>query len=141
VIRIVTNADHLIRPYFMNPNKLDEYAMRPRNSQPHKRNCIKIQQTAWKPVNEKQFDVGLSAFGPGTSREGYRTETARALDEDYGKHFRIYTHRLKIGDKVGYAIVKEEHMIKKRILPHNTVFSAKQSAIIKAIQSEKNNKH
>jgi hypothetical protein len=45
-----------------------------------------------------------------------------------------------IGDKVGYAIVKEEHTIKKRIIPQNTVFSAEQSAIIGAIQSEKNSR-
>jgi hypothetical protein len=44
-------------------------------------------------------------------------------------------------DKVGYAVVKEEHTIKKRILPQNTVFSAEQSAIIEAIQSETNNRH
>jgi hypothetical protein len=42
-----------------------------------------------------------------------------------------------MGDKVGYAIFKEEHTIKKRILPQNTVFRADQSAIIAAIQSEK----
>jgi hypothetical protein len=47
-----------------------------------------------------------------------------------------------MGDKVGYAIVKEEqHTIKKRILPQNTVFSVEQSAIIGAIQSERNNRH
>jgi ribonuclease HI len=46
-----------------------------------------------------------------------------------------------MGDKVGSAIVKEEHTIKKRILPQNTVFSAEQSAIIEAIQSETNNRH
>jgi hypothetical protein len=46
-----------------------------------------------------------------------------------------------MGNKVGYAIVKEEHTIKKRILPQNTVFSAKQCAIIGAIQSEKNSRH
>jgi hypothetical protein len=46
-----------------------------------------------------------------------------------------------MGEKVGYAIVKEEHTIKKRILPQNTVFSAEQSAIIGAIQSERNNSH
>jgi hypothetical protein len=45
----------------------------------------------WKPVNEKQFDVRLSAFGPGTSNERYRTETVRKLGEDYGKHVKIYT--------------------------------------------------
>jgi hypothetical protein len=46
-----------------------------------------------------------------------------------------------MGDKVRYAIVKEEHRIKKRILPQNTVFSAEQSGIIGAIQSEKNSRH
>jgi hypothetical protein len=35
-------------------------------------------------------------------------ETARRLDEDYGKHVKIYTDGSKMGDKVGYAIVKEE---------------------------------
>jgi ribonuclease HI len=83
----------------------------------------------------------LSAFGPGTSSEYYRTVTARTLDEDYGKHVKIYTNGLKMGDKVGYAIVKEEHTTKKRVLPQNTVFSAEQSAIIEAIQSDKNNRH
>jgi ribonuclease HI len=66
---------------------------------------------------------------------------ARTLDEDYGKHVKIYTDGSKMGDKAGYAIVKEEHTIKKRILPQNTVFSAEQSAIIGAIQSEKNSRH
>jgi hypothetical protein len=37
-----------------------------------------------------------------------------------------------MGDKVGYSIVKEKHMIKKIILPQNTVF--------RAIQSERNNR-
>jgi hypothetical protein len=43
----------------------------------------------WKPVNEKQFDVRLSTFGPGNSSDRYKTEMARTLDEDYGKHFKI----------------------------------------------------
>jgi hypothetical protein len=42
-----------------------------------------------------------------------------------------------MGEKVGYAVVKKEHTIKKRILPQNKVFSAEQSAIIEAIQSQK----
>jgi hypothetical protein len=33
-IRIVTMADYPITPYFMNSNKLDAYAIRPRNPQP-----------------------------------------------------------------------------------------------------------
>jgi hypothetical protein len=44
-----------------------------------------------------------------------------------------------MGDKVGYATVKEEHTIKTRILPQNTVFSAEE--FIGAIQSERNKRH
>jgi ribonuclease HI len=80
-------------------------------------------------------------FGPATSRKRYRTETARTLAKDYGKHVKIYTDGSKMGDKVGYAIVKEEHTIKKRILLQNTEFSAEQCAIIGAIQSQKNSRH
>jgi hypothetical protein len=58
----------------------------------------------WKPVNEKQFDVRLSAFGPGTSSECFRMETARTPDEDYGKHVKIYTDESKMGDKVRNAV-------------------------------------
>jgi hypothetical protein len=135
-IRIVTNAGHPIIPYVMNPNKLNEYAMRPRNPQPlylgeTQINIRRIEMSSkynrppWKPVNEKQFDVRLSAFGPGISR---------TFAEDYGKHVKIYTDRSKMGDKVRYAVIKK-HTIKKRILPQSTVFSAEQSAIIEAIQS------
>jgi hypothetical protein len=60
--------------------------------------------------------------------EHYRMETVRTLDEDYVNT--IYTD---MGDKVGYeyAIVEEEHTLKKRILPQNTVFSAEQSQLLK----------
>jgi hypothetical protein len=87
--------------------------MSPRYNRPH-----------WKPVNEKPLDVRLSAFGPRTSSVRYRMETARTLDENYGKHVKIYTDGSK-----------------KRILPQNTVFSVEQSAIIGAIQSEKSSRH
>jgi hypothetical protein len=64
---------------------------------------------------------------------------ARTLEEYYRKHVKIYTDGSNMGEKVEY--VKEEHTIKKRIVPQNTVFSAEQSAIIGAIQSEKNSRH
>jgi hypothetical protein len=83
----------------MNPNKLDEYAMWPRDPQPlfvrtaeylgetqidirKKEMSSRYERPPWKPVNEKQFDVRLSAFGPETSSERYRSETARTFDED-----------------------------------------------------------
>jgi ribonuclease HI len=65
----------------------------------------------------------------------------RKRPEDCGKHVKIITDGSKMGDKVGYAIVKEEHTIKKRNSPQNTVFSAEQSAVIGAMQSEKNSRH
>jgi hypothetical protein len=131
-IRILTNADHPIRPYFMNPNKLDEYVMQSRNPQPLLIRTAKyLSETQidirriemvprydgppWKPVYGRQYDVRLSAFRPRTRSERYRTETARTVDE--GKHVKIFTDGSKMGDKVGYAIVKEVHSIKKRILP------------------------
>jgi hypothetical protein len=115
----------------MNPNKLDEYAMQPRipqhlfirtaeylgETQIDNRRIEMVPRydiPPWKPVNG--------------SSERYRTVSARTLDENYGKHVKIFTHGSKMGDKVGYAIVKAEHTIKKRILPQNTVFSAEQSA-------------
>jgi hypothetical protein len=64
-------------------------------------------------VYGRQFDVRLSVFGPGTSSKRYRMETARTLDEDYGKHVKIFTDRSKMGDKVGYAIVKENNSTSK----------------------------
>jgi hypothetical protein len=63
------------------------------------------------------------------------------FDEDYSKHVKIYMDGSKMGSKVRNAIVKEEHTIKKRILPQNTVFSAEQSAIIGELQSKKNRRH
>jgi hypothetical protein len=79
----------------------------------------------WKPVNEKQFDVRLSAFGLETSSERYRIETAGTLAEGYGKHVKIYTDGSKMGDKVGYA--DEEHTIKKRIFYFKTRWSVRSS--------------
>jgi hypothetical protein len=34
----------------------------------------------WRPVNGRQFDDRLSAFGPGTSSERHITETARTIE-------------------------------------------------------------
>jgi hypothetical protein len=95
----------------------------------------------WKSVEEKEYNIRLSAFGPEMSSERYRTVMTTTLEVDYRKHVKIYTDGSNIGDKMGYAIVKEEHTIRKIFLPQNTVFSAEQSAIIGSTQSEKNNRH
>jgi hypothetical protein len=68
----------------------------------------------WKPVNEKQFDVRLNVFGPGTSSERYRTITARTLNKNYEIRQDIY----------GRIEDWKQSRICCRILPQNTVFSA-----------------
>jgi hypothetical protein len=110
-------------------DKLDEYAMWPRDPQhlfvrkveylgetqidsSRIEISSRYDRPPWKPDNEKQFDVRICAFGPGTSSECYRMETIRTLEEDYGKHVKIYTDRSKMGDIIGYAVVREEHTIK-----------------------------
>jgi hypothetical protein len=118
----------------MNPNKLDEYAMQPRIPQ-----HLLIRTAEY--LGETQIDIRRIEMVPrydippwkpvNRSSERYRTVSARTLDKDYGKHVNIFTHGSnmgEMGDKVGYAIVKAEHTIKKRFLPQNTVFSAEQSA-------------
>jgi ribonuclease HI len=95
----------------------------------------------WKPVTGRKFDVRLSAFGPGTSSELYRTKMARMLDEDYGRHVKIFTDGSKMGDKVGYAIVKEDTRSRKEFYLKTWCLVAEQSAIIMAIQSERKNRH
>jgi hypothetical protein len=125
----------------MNPNKLDEYAMRPKNPQPlFIRTAENLGETQtdirrikmvprydnppWKSVNGKQFDV--SAFGPGTSSTRYRMETKTVANTSRY----IQTDR-RWETKYSISVVKEEHTIKKRILL--VVFSAELSAIIAAI--------
>jgi hypothetical protein len=88
-IQILTNTDHPIRPYFTNPNKMDEYAMRPRNPQPllirtaeymgetqidirRIETFSRYGSPPWKPVDEKEYNIRLSVFEPGTSSERYR---------------------------------------------------------------------
>jgi hypothetical protein len=75
----------------MNPNKLDEYVMWPRNPQPLFIRTVEYlgetqidirriemvrrnDRPPWKPVNGRQFNARLSAFGPGTSSERYKME-------------------------------------------------------------------
>jgi hypothetical protein len=105
------------------------------------KSAIRILTNTDHPIRYFTNPNRLSAFGPRTSSEHYRTKTTRTIDGEYGKQVKIYTDGSKMGGKVEYAIVKEEHTIKKRILPQNTVFSAEQSAFIRAIQSEKNGRH
>jgi hypothetical protein len=68
-------------------------------------------------------------------------ETARTLDEDYRKHVKIYTDGSKMGDKVGYAVVKEEHTIKKKNLLQNRSSVQSSLHLLKQSNRKKNNRH
>jgi hypothetical protein len=70
----IRNADHPIKP--MNPNKLKRRTRDPQLlfvrtpvflGETQIEMSSRYDRPPWKPVNEKQFDVRLSAFGPETS--------------------------------------------------------------------------
>jgi hypothetical protein len=67
---------------------------------------------------------------PGSARleQEPAAETSRTLDEDSGKHVKIYTDRSKMGDKVGYAVVKEL-CLKTQCSVRSSLQFLKQSAI------------
>jgi ribonuclease HI len=58
------------------------------------------------------------------------------LEEKYNKHIvslRIYTNGSKKDEKVGCGVITPDEKFRKRLKPQNTVFSAEQETIIKAI--------
>jgi hypothetical protein len=63
---------------------------------------------------------------PGSAR--LDQETARTLDEDYGKHVKIYTDGSKMGDKEVYAIVIAHNQEKNLTSKYGVRYE--QSAII-----------
>jgi hypothetical protein len=53
------------------------------------------------------------------------------LKEKYNEHLKIYTD--KTDEKIGCAVITPDQKFRKRLKTQNTVYSAEQEAIIKAI--------
>jgi hypothetical protein len=118
-IRFISNLNHPIRPYFLNPTKLDEYALRPAAPKllfvramkyfgKLQINTRKIEhppqyfRPPWTNIDHNRFYYKLCAIRRGASNERFRAETFRILNEKYEHHSKIYTDRSKKKDeKVG----------------------------------------
>jgi hypothetical protein len=57
---------------------------------------------------------------------------AHILEEKSKHHTKICTDGFKKGERVDYSVIWNHQKITKRVRPQNTIFSAKQSAIITA---------
>jgi hypothetical protein len=133
---ILTNTDHPIGPYFTSPNKLDEYkplfirtAEYMGETQIDIRRIEKLSRydrPPWKPLDAKQ-EPAANIIG----RE--RPERLRKTMTNTSRYIRM--------DRSGIWYRQNRAYDQKKNPISNTVFSAEQSAIIRAIQSEKNNRH
>jgi hypothetical protein len=114
-IRFISNPNHPIRHFCLNPLTV-----------------------TWTNIDHNRFDYELCAIRRSASNDSTQTETFRILNEKYEHYSKIYTDGSKKDEKVGYAVVISENTIIRRQFPQNSIYSAEQSAIIKAIYSTAN---
>jgi hypothetical protein len=62
----------------------------------------------------------------------FRLATNRMLKEKNERHTKMYRDGSEREEEVGYAVIWEEQTIIWQIHPHNSIYSAEQSAIINA---------
>jgi hypothetical protein len=134
------NPNHPIRPYCLNPIKLDEYALRPAVPKPLfvrafeffgklQIDTRKIERSpqycrppwTWTNIDHNRFDYELCAIRRGASNERFQAETFRILNEKYEHLNNI--QRSKKDENVGYAVVLSESTIKIRRFSQNSIYS------------------
>jgi hypothetical protein len=139
-IIIKTNLKHPMRPLSIDPNIADEYAYRVTTPKPlHVRAAEtfgklqidprRIEKTPspphhrppWIETANIQYDFELCSIGRGASGKRFRQKTAHILNNKYKNHTKIYT------------VIWNHRIIKKRIRPQNTIFSAEQDATLSTI--------
>jgi ribonuclease HI len=121
--RFISNPNHPIRSFCLNPTKLVEYALRPAAPKP-------LFARAREYLEKLQIDTRKNERFPQYFRPPWTN-----IDEH---NSRIYTDGSKRNEKVGYAVVLIESTVKRRQFPQNLIYSAEQSAIINAFNSTAN---
>jgi hypothetical protein len=81
----------------------------------------------------EQIDQSLCAIPERSSSIRFSADIAKILEEKYNKLIRIYMDDSKKDEKVGCSMITPDQKFRKRLKPKNTVYSAEQEAIIKAI--------
>jgi hypothetical protein len=117
-IRFISNPNHPIPPYCLNPTKLDEYALRPAapkslfvRAMEHlgklQIDTRKIERSPqyfrapWTNIYHNRFDYELCVIRRGASSERYQAEIF--APSTFEHHSKIYTEGSKKDEKVGYA--------------------------------------
>jgi hypothetical protein len=140
--RVITNESHPKRSYFMISKIHDKY---------EKSNQYLLEHIYWKfgsttyrreenrnrggrtDTNKSTNPYAQSQRAKGSSIIRFRAETAKILEEKYNEHIKIHTDGSKKDEKVGCAVITADQKCRHRLKPQNTVYSAEQEAIIKAI--------
>jgi hypothetical protein len=104
----ISNPNHPIRSYCLNPTKLDEYALRSAAPKPFFVRAMeyfrilqidtrKIKRSPqyfklpWTNIDHNRFDYKLCAIRRGASNERFLAETFPILNEKYEHNSKIYT--------------------------------------------------
>jgi hypothetical protein len=85
----------------------------------------------WTTIDQQHHDFKLCASARGSNNQRFRKKTNWIFKENA----KIYTVGPKEEREVGYAVVWEEQMIKRKINNKNSINNAEQSVIINAIYS------
>jgi hypothetical protein len=139
----MTNESHPIISYFMNNKIHDEYATKPRTTNPIFIRAIeylsqlqiderRIETTPYYlrlPWRKNRY-VQMDQSQRGSIR--FRAEKAKLLEEKYNEHIRNCSDGSKKIEKAGCAVITSDQKFRKRLKPQNTIYSAEQEAIIKA---------
>jgi hypothetical protein len=123
-IRIINNPNHPIRPYCLNPTKLEEYVLAMEYFGKLEIETRKIERSPqyfrplWTNIDHNWFDYELYAIRRGVSNGRFQAETFRILNEKYEHHSKIYTDGSKIRRKRRIrrvVLTKRKHNKKKTI--------------------------
>jgi CRISPR/Cas system CMR-associated protein Cmr5 small subunit len=148
------NEKHSIRHIFTNRRIKDEYAMRKGTPSPifmktvdkfrelgvdtwRVETATNYNQAPWMVDADKCLDLTMCSITKRGSRERIVAECTATLEGESNERLKIFTAGSLKDERVGYAIVTPETMIKNRIRIETAIFSAKQEAIIKAIYISK----
>jgi hypothetical protein len=89
------------------------------------------------PSYNRALDFTMCSIIKRASREPIVVECTATLEGEYNERLKIFTNGSRKDERVGYAIVTLETIIKNRIRSQITIFSAEQEVITKAIYISK----
>jgi hypothetical protein len=133
-IRILTNENHPTRSQMINRNIYDDYGRKPGSPKPF---FIRAAVLGQMDIDGRKVEKTPDYIRPpwytydGISMDWYLQEL---INEKYNDHTRIYNDWSKKEEKVEYAVVTDQQSTRKRTRDQSSIFSAKQEAIIGAIQ-------